>query len=194
MTFQSIETVTKEQSIIVRSDPNDPNSPLVPNIVLGTITSNLLVVNAQYPDHNGAYTCTRSNDNLMINISSAMINVQVIGKCIYGNTKSDTCIGYTYYIQFCKAPPEVQVVASPLQVILGGSTTLFCNVTRTNPGIVGAYIWRNENTGERILENSNTLLLNLSVVTDYGTYSCMVTNSAGEVGRGNVTITKQEGN
>ena len=85
------------------------------------------------------------------------------------------------------------MIASSSQVILGGSTTLFCNVTRTNPGIAGAYIWRNENTGERIPENSNTLLLNLSAVTDFGTYSCMVTNSAGEVGKGNVTITKQEG-
>ena len=92
-----------------------------------------------------------------------------------------------------KVPPEVEVIVSPSQVILGRSATLFCNVTRTNPGIVGAYIWRSENTGEMILEDSNTLLLNLSVVTDFGTYSCTVTNRAGEMGQGNVTITRPEG-
>ena len=87
-------------------------------------------------------------------------------------------------------PPEVKVIASSSQVILGGSTTLFCNITRTNPGVTGSYIWRNENTGERILESSDIIMLNLSTVNDFGVYSCMVTNSAGEVGRGNVTITQ----
>ena len=82
-------------------------------------------------------------------------------------------------------PPEVEVIASHSKVGLGGSTTLFCNVTRTNPGIVGVYVWI---IGKRILEHSDTLLLNLSVVHDYGTYSCTVTNSAGQVGTGNVTV------
>ena len=78
--FQSIKA--REQSIatLVRGDPNNPNSPLVPNIILGRATSNLLVVNAQYPDHDGVYTCIGSNDDSMINTSSAVINVQVIGK------------------------------------------------------------------------------------------------------------------
>ena len=78
--FQS--TQTREQSIatLVHSDPGDPRSSLVPNIILGRVTSNLLVVNAQYPDHNGVYTCIGSNDDSMINTSSAVINVQVIGK------------------------------------------------------------------------------------------------------------------
>ena len=78
--FQSTEA--REQSIVtlVLSDPGNPSSPFVPNIILGRVTSNLLVVNAQYPDHDGVYTCIGSNDDSMINISSAMINVQVIGK------------------------------------------------------------------------------------------------------------------
>ena len=37
-------------------------------------------------------------------------------------------------------PPEVQVTASFERVELGGSTTLFCNVTRTNPGVNGIYV------------------------------------------------------
>ena len=89
-----------------------------------------------------------------------------------------------------KVPPEVEVITSHSKVVLGGSTTLFCNVTRTNPDIPVTYIWINENTGESLSEQSDTLLLNFSSVNDFGTYSCTVTNNAGEVGRGNVTITQ----
>ena len=76
-TFQSIENVMPEQATFIR----DPQSnSFVPNIVLGSITSHLSISNAQYPEYEGVYTCIGSNDNLMINISSAMINVQVLGK------------------------------------------------------------------------------------------------------------------
>ena len=87
-------------------------------------------------------------------------------------------------------PPEVEVTASHLKVGLGGSTTLICSVTRTNPGIAGMYTWRNENTGEILSEQSDTLMVTFSAINDFGTYSCTVTNSAGEMGAGNVTITQ----
>ena len=90
VTLRSTEYITEGQSTLVRSDPNDPNSHFVPNILLSTIISYLLVENAQYPDHDGVYTCTGSNDNLMINSSSAMINVQVIGM---SNIYSDSALG-----------------------------------------------------------------------------------------------------
>ena len=77
--FQSVETITEGQSTLVRSDPNDQNSPFIPYIITSKITSNLLIVGAQYPDHEGVYTCTGSND-IQNNISSAMINVQIVGK------------------------------------------------------------------------------------------------------------------
>ena len=86
-------------------------------------------------------------------------------------------------------PPEVEVTASRLEVGLGGSTTLWCNVTRTNPGIT-TYTWRNENTGTILSEQSDNILVTFSVTNDFGTYSCTVTNGAGEVGTGNVTITQ----
>ena len=77
--FQSTET--REQSTVTLSlHPGDFGSPFVLNTVLGRVTSNLLVVNPQYPDHDGVYTCIGSNDDSMINTSSAVINVQVIGK------------------------------------------------------------------------------------------------------------------
>ena len=86
--------------------------------------------------------------------------------------------------------PEVELTASDLKVGLGGSTTLLCNVTRTNPGITGVYVWRNENTGTFLSEQSDNLQVTLSTANDFGTYSCTVTNSAGEVGTGNLTITQ----
>ena len=87
-------------------------------------------------------------------------------------------------------PPEVEVTASHLKVGLGGSTTLSCNITRTNPEIAGTYVWRNENTGEILSEQSDNLLVTFLAMNDFGTYSCTVTNSAGETGTGNVTITQ----
>ena len=79
MPFQSTETVTNWEGLLVRCDPNDPNSAFIPDSV-GTIISHLFIVNAQYPDHDGVYTCIGSNDVSMINISSAMIIVHVHGK------------------------------------------------------------------------------------------------------------------
>ena len=84
-------------------------------------------------------------------------------------------------------PPEVEVIASSLKIGLGGSATLFCNVTRTNPRI-NTYIWINGNTGASLSEQSDTLLLNFSAINDFGIYGCTATNRAGDVGRGNVTI------
>ena len=189
MPFQSTETVTQGQVTV--SIIRDMNNNFVPNfnVILSSITSDLLVVNIQYPNHDGVYTCIGSNDISMVNISRAMTNIQVIGKHLffYGQNQIPA-----YIVQFYKVPPEVEVIASASQVILEGSTKLFCNVTRTNPAIVDAYVWTNENMGKRIHENSDTLQLSLSAVNDFGTYSCMVRNTAGEVGIGNVTITRQE--
>ena len=86
--------------------------------------------------------------------------------------------------------PEVEVTASDLKVGLGGSTTLLCNATRANPGITGVYIWRHENTGATLSEQSDNLVMTFSTVNDFGTYSCTVMNSGGEMGTGNLTITQ----
>lgn len=80
MPFQPVENITQGHGALVRSDPNNPRSAFVLNVISSTITSDLLVVNAQYPNHDGVYTCIGFNDISMINISSATINVQVIGK------------------------------------------------------------------------------------------------------------------
>jgi hypothetical protein len=84
---------------------------------------------------------------------------------------------FSFHSVILSVPPEVEVAASQLSVGLGGSTTLSCNVARTNPGITGpgAYIWRNENTGATLSEQSDNLLVTLSAESDFGTYSCTVT-------------------
>ena len=80
------------------------------------------------------------------------------------------------------------MTASRLRVNLGGSTSLFCNVTRTNPDVDGTYVWINENTREQISDSSETFSLSLSTLGDFGTYTCMVTNTAGATGSASVTI------
>ena len=66
------DSITKEQATLVQN--------VVPSIILGSIISTLQVVNARYPDHDGEYTCVGTNDNQMVNTSSAYITVQVLGK------------------------------------------------------------------------------------------------------------------
>ena len=74
------ETVIQSVATLVRSDPNDQDSPLVPNIVTGSITSSIQIVNASYPEDEGVYTCIGSNDNQMLNISEDTITLQITGR------------------------------------------------------------------------------------------------------------------
>ena len=55
----------------------------MPITVLGNVTSMLEITNAQYPNHDGVYTCIGSNDDLMVVTTSAMVTVQVHGTYIY---------------------------------------------------------------------------------------------------------------
>lgn len=80
------------------------------------------------------------------------------------------------------------MLASHTQVNLGGTTTLFCNVTRTNPEVNGIFVWENMRTGRAFSENSDTLTLDILSTEDFGTYRCTVTNTAQATGSGNITI------
>ena len=83
--FTSTTTETESQgTLAVDENGNlvrDEDGNFVLNS-LSTIVSNLLIINAQYPDHDGDYTCIGFNDNQMINTSSATITVQMLGECI----------------------------------------------------------------------------------------------------------------
>lgn len=77
--FTPTEVIDSEDVTLVRSDPNDDNSPFVPES-LSNIVSNLRIVNAQYPANDGIYTCSGTNDDQGKNVSNATIAVQVIGR------------------------------------------------------------------------------------------------------------------
>ena len=70
------KVVTESQAMLVRTNPND----FISDIVVGNIMSSISIVNAQYPEDDGEYTCIGTNDIQMMNCSSAMITVQVVGK------------------------------------------------------------------------------------------------------------------
>ena len=74
-----------------------------------------------------------------------------------------------------------------MTVNVGASTTLYCNVTRTNPDIAN-YTWMNEDTGIVLNSNTSTLLLMVSSTQDFGNISCTVTNAAGIAGKAKVAI------
>ena len=74
--FMQFDTTEDIQAVLGRNAMNE----LVPVITLGSIISNLPIVNAQYPDHDGVYTCTGSNDEQMVTTSTSSITVVVVSK------------------------------------------------------------------------------------------------------------------
>ena len=70
--LNTTETITQPQVWLVGT----PGGDLVPDVI-GNITSEILIVNAQNPSENGAYTCIGSNDDFETN-SSTLIYVQVL--------------------------------------------------------------------------------------------------------------------
>ena len=71
--FNTTEVITQPQPQFVGA----PGGGLVPDIARGNITSEILIINAQNPSDNGAYTCIGSNDDFETN-SSALILVQIL--------------------------------------------------------------------------------------------------------------------
>ena len=70
--FNTTETITQPQVQFVGA----PGGGLTPDVTLGNITSEVLIINAQNPSENGTYTCIGSNDDFETN-SSALILVHV---------------------------------------------------------------------------------------------------------------------
>ena len=68
--FNTTEAITLPQSQFV-------GAPGAPDVTLGSITSEILIVNAQNLSENGTYACIGSNDDFETN-SSALIHVQVL--------------------------------------------------------------------------------------------------------------------
>ena len=74
--FMQSDTTEATQNVLSRNAMGD----LVPDITPGSIISNLPISNAQYPDHDGVYTCIGSNDEQMVDTSTSSITVIVVSK------------------------------------------------------------------------------------------------------------------
>ena len=95
-----------------------------------------------------------------------------------------------YASLFLPAIPVVDIVADPrARIALGQSVTLTCNVTKANPTAF-TYEWTLEGTDTTLSETSETLTLSDIMASQFGTYTCDVTNDAGT---GSDTITIEEG-
>ena len=70
------DITTKESTGVIQNERDE----FVPFVSLGNIISSLQIANTRYPDHDGIYTCVGTNDDKMVNTSSADITVQVLGK------------------------------------------------------------------------------------------------------------------
>ena len=74
--FMQFDTTEATQARIVR----DAMGNFVPDISVGSISSDLTITNAQYPYHDGVYTCIGSNDKQMMTTSALSITVIVVSK------------------------------------------------------------------------------------------------------------------
>ena len=74
--FLQFDTLEATQAVLVRNAMDD----IVPDITVGIITSDLTIVNAEYPNHDGVYTCIGSNDEQMVDTSTSSITVVVVSK------------------------------------------------------------------------------------------------------------------
>ena len=93
--FNTTEVITLPKARFVGA----PGGGLAPDVTLGNVTSETMIMNAQYPAENGSYTCIGSNDDFERN-ESAQIYVQVLGM-------SDYC----YY----SVLPHARIILSVLQ-------------------------------------------------------------------------------
>ena len=91
-------------------------------------------------------------------------------------------------VPFAVSVPEVEITSDPSSglVIIGGTITLICSVTRGNPTSY-TYEWSLWGSNDKITETSNTLTVSVTSVNQLGTYECIVDNSIG-TGSGNITI------
>ena len=74
--FMQFDTSEDTQATLVRISMTE----FRPDITLGSISSDLTITNAQYPDHDGVYTCIGSNDEQLVTTSTSSITVVVVSK------------------------------------------------------------------------------------------------------------------
>ena len=89
---------------------------------------------------------------------------------------------------FNTVPPEVEVTATLMRVVVGNSTTLTCAVTRSNP--MGSYTYRWVHNDSITLPGETSTMLTVGIMTEsnLGVYRCEVNNSADLTGSNTTTI------
>ena len=76
VSFEQTDTVTQFEATLTGTFGGQRGVDVTP----GNIISDLHIVSARYPDHDGVYTCIGTNsDNLNVASSSASVTVQVQG-------------------------------------------------------------------------------------------------------------------
>ena len=81
VSFEQTDTVTQFEATLTGTVGGQRNTDVTP----GNIISDLHIVSARYPDHDGVYTCIGTNSNdLNIVGSTVNISVQVEGRVMHG--------------------------------------------------------------------------------------------------------------
>ena len=76
VSFEQTDTVTQFEATLTGTVKGQRGT----DVTLGNIISELHIVSASYPDHDGVYTCIGTNsDDLSVASSSATVTVQVQG-------------------------------------------------------------------------------------------------------------------
>ena len=76
VSFEQTDTLTQFEATLTGTDGGQRDTDVTP----GNIISDLHIVSARYPDHDGLYTCVGTNsDDLTVATSSATVTVEVQG-------------------------------------------------------------------------------------------------------------------
>ena len=88
VSFEQSDTVTQFEATLIGTVGGQRDTVVTP----GNIISDLHIVSARYPDHDGVYTCIGTNsDDLNVATSSATVTVEVQGKPIMLDMYHNDC-------------------------------------------------------------------------------------------------------
>ena len=98
VSFEQTDTITQFEATLTGAVGGQRDVVVTPGIII----SDLHIVSARYPDHDGVYTCIGTNsDNLNVASSSATVTVQVRGITVSDYNHDCTCVLYINYSCKC---------------------------------------------------------------------------------------------
>ena len=90
VSFEQTDTVTQFEATLTGTVSGQRGTDVAP----GNIISDLHIVSARYPDHDGVYTCIGTNSG-DLNVASSSANVAVQVQGITVNDYNHDCVYYT---------------------------------------------------------------------------------------------------